>query len=285
MLIPGKNLCNIGSIRDGEKWPKRDKRKDSDLLDLINFDVLSPYTVSKLLSGKDLLNKIKETQDQNSKYYKFNNIQIENSSVDKGIRNYEYGIYNFIGRNLINRIKNKQISDINELREILKPQFDFQVDKWRDIAGLLAPEKIIEKLLDDIENDVLNSLDSIKQAFISIYENYYAYQWAWNIKTIQNLINKPIEEIIPSDIIELITKYKTAVIELNNELLADARKEFTDSAHIGYGIDGDAEIQNADFISVRGSYEINDIVSKIETSTKSEIQIADELINRIKSIN
>ena len=47
ILVPAINLRSIGTIRDSQKWPKRDNRKDSNLLDCINFNLLSPYTIQK----------------------------------------------------------------------------------------------------------------------------------------------------------------------------------------------------------------------------------------------
>ena len=54
-LVPGANLKSVGTIRDAQKWPKRDKRTDPDKLDCINFNLLSPYTIQKMLQGIDTL--------------------------------------------------------------------------------------------------------------------------------------------------------------------------------------------------------------------------------------
>ena len=50
-LVPGANLKSVGTIRDAQKWPKRDKRTDPDKLDCINFNLLSPYTIQKDAAG------------------------------------------------------------------------------------------------------------------------------------------------------------------------------------------------------------------------------------------
>ena len=42
-LVPGVNLKSVGTIRDALKWPKRDNRKDPEHLDMVNFNLLSPY--------------------------------------------------------------------------------------------------------------------------------------------------------------------------------------------------------------------------------------------------
>ncbi len=51
VLVPGINLRSVGTVRDAQKWPKRDKRKDPNKLDYINFNLLSPYTIQKMIKG------------------------------------------------------------------------------------------------------------------------------------------------------------------------------------------------------------------------------------------
>ncbi len=41
-VVPGANLRTVGTVRDGEKWPKRDGRKAPQKTDLIIFDVRMP---------------------------------------------------------------------------------------------------------------------------------------------------------------------------------------------------------------------------------------------------
>ena len=38
-LVPGVNLRSVGTIRDAQKWPKRDGRTDSNKLDFINYNL------------------------------------------------------------------------------------------------------------------------------------------------------------------------------------------------------------------------------------------------------
>lgn len=57
-LVPGINLRSVGTIRDAQKWPKRDKRTDPDRLDMINYNLLSPYTIQKMLKAVDILKNL-----------------------------------------------------------------------------------------------------------------------------------------------------------------------------------------------------------------------------------
>ncbi len=45
----------------------------------------------------------------------------------------------------------------------------------------------------------------------------------------------------------MINKWKSAVIELDNMLLADTKKEFAETVQAGYGIDGNFAERTADF--------------------------------------
>jgi hypothetical protein len=53
-LVPGVNLRSVGTIRDAQKWPKRDKRTDPNRLDFINYNLLSPYTIQKMMKGRQI---------------------------------------------------------------------------------------------------------------------------------------------------------------------------------------------------------------------------------------
>ena len=55
LLMPAMNLCTVGTRRDSIKWPNRDGRKDPDKLDLINFELFSPYIIGKIIRGIEVL--------------------------------------------------------------------------------------------------------------------------------------------------------------------------------------------------------------------------------------
>jgi len=52
-------------------------------------------------------------------------------------------------------------------------------------------------------------------------------------------------------------------LQLNQMILADAKKEFDANSRIGYGIDGNAQVQEMDFTNVRGTFENNKFVKGI----------------------
>jgi len=284
ILVPGVNLRSVGTVRDARKWPKRDRRKGRKKLDHINFKLLSPYTIQKMLNGSRLLRNLKATSGDNTEYFTFNSVRIKNSSLERGIKLYEIGTDKFLGNCLIKRLEGKRFRSVDKLRSALSPQTEIGAGKWIDLAGLFAPQEIVEKLLTDIENGTVVTLEQVAEAFRSMYENYPAYEWAWAASVLQQCLRKTIDRITPKDIIELVARWKSAVVELDRMLSADTKKEFTVAAQIGFGIDGDNQSRQVDFRQVRGTFEDNSFVREIERHIAAKTALADELIARLEKI-
>jgi hypothetical protein len=284
ILAPGVNLRSVGTVRDARKWPKRDRRKDPKKLDHINFKLLSPYTIQKMINGRNLLCNLKATSGETSEYFTYHSVKIQNSSLDRGIKLYQIGIDKFLGNCLIKRLEHKQFESSDELRTVLKPQTDVGPGKWVDLAGLLAPEKAVEKMLSDIEDGSIDSLEQIEDGFRSIHERYSEYEWAWAANVLQENREKRIDEMSADDIIDLTVRWKEAVVELDRKLYADAKKEFAATAQTGYGLDGSQETKHADFGRVRGTFEENSFVLEIEKHIDQKTALGDELIGRMEKL-
>jgi len=284
ILVPGVNLRSVGTVRDARKWPKRDRRKAPKKLDHINFKLLSPYTIQKMLNGIRLLENLKASSGDNTEYFTYNSVRIKKSSLERGIELYEIGTDKFLGNCLIKRLENKELQSDDELRAALTPQSEIGPGKWIDLAGLLAPQKIVEKLLTDIENSAVVTLEQVAEAFRCMHENYPVYEWAWAASVLQQRLRKTIDRVRSEDIAELVARWKSAVIGLDRMLHDDTKKEFTVAAQIGFGIDGDKESRQADFQQVRGTFEENSFVREIQEHIAAKTALADELIGRLEKV-
>lgn len=282
ILVPGTNLRKTGQVRDANKWPKRDRRKGPKKLDLINFEPLSPYTIQKVLKAHQLLTNHKASTDKDC--FACAGVRIKSSTLDNGIKLYQIAIDKFLGDCLIKRLGDRQLKNNDELRAALLPKTKVGTGKWIDLAGLLAPQEAVQKTLDDIENGTIKTLEQVTETFQSIYDNKDTYEWAWVVNVLQQYFGKTAEKITAEDIIELVTKWKTAVEKLGHLHLADAQKEYTAAVQTGYGIDGDEKTKQADFEAVRGKPEENSFLSEIEESLNQNIKQAEELIKEMSKL-
>jgi hypothetical protein len=152
------------------------------------------------------------------------------------------------------------------------------------MAGLLAPEELIQKVLDDIEKGAVKTLQQLTDIFRSIHENYPAYEWSWVAKVIQDMLGKSIGKVTVNDLIGLVNGWQTAMITLDRMLCEDTRKEFEAVAQTGFGIDGPEGAVDADFSQVRGTFETNSFVADIEKHTAAKTALGEELLSRLNEL-
>jgi NDP-sugar pyrophosphorylase family protein len=284
ILVPGANLKSIGTIRDAQKFPKRDNRKDPDKLDQINFNLLSPYTVRKMFRAIDILQKLQETCGYTSEYYSYQNCMIKNSSLKKGIELYNIAIKKFLGNSIISRLAEHSLTSVEEMRALLKPDTQDGLGEWLDIAGLIAPKSLIEKLLTGIETGGINKLQEINQIIEEIHRNYYSLEWTWAWDKIQTCYGYRLDTVTPSDVIHIAEDWREAVVYLDKVIYEDAKKEFSLSSQIGFGADGNNDEQRSDFEQVRGVFEQNTFVSSILKHIEEKVALGERVITKMKEI-
>jgi carbonic anhydrase/acetyltransferase-like protein (isoleucine patch superfamily) len=279
-LIPGINLRSVGTIRDAQKWPRRDVRKDTKKLDQLNYNLLSPFTVGKMISGRELLKKLLE-DNPDQQVISFDRMQMKRSAGERGINLYQMGIDKFIGNSVIKRLEGINFSSDDEIRSRLKPDSDKGAGDWIDMAGLITPLRSIEEMLSQIEKNEMKSADDINKGFENIHEKYYDMEWTWVYDRLPLETGKSNNDLTAPDIIAIVEKWKKSVVDLDWMLYEDARKEFTLSAMTGFGIDGDEEVKKRDFEEVRGEFEKNGVVLAILDHIKIKTELGDELISRL----
>lgn len=280
-IVPGVNLKSVGTIRDAQKWPKRDRRKDIDKHDNINFNLLSPYTIQKMYAGIEILKSLQALSGETSETYSYQSSKITNDALRHGLKYYNMAIEKFLGNSLIKRLEGTQFKNVDEVRVQLKPSTEVGLGRWVDLSGLIAPKTEISKLLDDIEQGKLNNVNDINKRFKDIHANYYEYEWTWALEKLEEKIGKPYTEFTIDDIIAQVESWRTNVVELDHMLYEDAKKEFNLIARTGFGADGNEDTKQLDFTNVRGSFEENPFVTAVLEHIKKKTALGQELIDRI----
>ena len=277
-IMPGANLKSVGTIRDAKKWPGRDGRKDPDKLDQINFNLLSPYTIQKMLNGMDILKELQRVSGVASDAYTYQSGKIKSSSLKNGLKYYGMAIDKFLGNSLITRITGTEFSNIDELREAFVPKSEYGEGDWVDMSGLIAPKEAVTALLDDIQSGVLTDIESVNERFALMHHKYYHYEWKWAYKVIQEYYGVDLQTITAAKLRELVNRWKASVVGLDNLIYEDARKEFSLTAMTSFGADGDENQRKEDFMQVRGSFfEADPFV----TSVKEHINVKSALGDRV----
>lgn len=285
-IVPGANLKSVGTIRDAKKWPHRDGRKDSEKLDSINYNLLSPFTIKKMLNGMAILKNLQKVSGVNSDAYSFQSGLIRRSSLQNGIKLYGMAIDKFLGNSLITRLMSEDCRTLDELHMIMKPTAQYGDGDWVDIAGMISPKNAISDVLCDIENDVISTIEELARRLRVIHDEYYRYEWRWAYRVIEEYYGMDLQRATVDELSGLVRRWKESVVALDNMIYDDARKEFSLSSMTSFGADGDRFEQEQDFMNVRGSFfEADPFVSSVKEHIKIKTALGDAALSKLESLS
>lgn len=284
-IMPGANLKSVGTIRDVKKWPLRDGRTDPQRLDSINYNLLSPYTIQKMLRGTEILKDLRRVSGENSDTYTYQSGKIKKSSLEKGLIYYGYAIDKFFGNSLITRIMNSEFESMEELREALVPRSEYGLGDWVDIAGMIAPKQAVSDILDSLEEGKISDVRLLGELLSDLHSGYYRYEWRWAFNEIEKYYGFSFSSVTVEKLRELIVRWKESVVALDRLLYEDARKEFSLSAMTSFGADGDQNERDMDFMQVRGSaFDSDPFVCSVKEHIESKSALASAALIRLENL-
>ncbi len=279
-LVPGMNFFTVGTMRDGLKWPKRDRRKNADKLDQLIFNVLSPYTAQKMIKGQATLLELYANAERGQEYVSHQGILIKRLLLKTCSRYYRLALEKFYGDVLVARLKDKKPSDLKALLSA-DGGTPTEEDRWIDISGLLCGKSRLSSLLGKIKKGQIADLDGMQTELKAIHAHYGEDEWAWVLKTMPEYFGFESENFSVSDLQSLLEKWKTSTSKLLNMVEMDATKEFEGNVRIGFGVDGH---QNEDFDAVRGTFESNAFklqLDEMRQKVEHDFNNSNELLNTL----
>ncbi len=214
-LSPGRNITTVGLYRDISKWPKRDVRPKGTKKSIVNFDWLSPFSVGEILEGKKILESLRDASGEDVSTYNFHEYVINGSSLQKGIKYYDIALRIYMGA-VLKRVHKWGLFGV--------PTTDIGLGRWNDLCGLLLPESEEQRLMDDIKDGVLETIEDVLERFKEINDNYRLYQWTWTYRLICDYYG--IMEITEDDEERIRQDYVTARRAWIAEIKKDAEKEY-----------------------------------------------------------
>ena len=284
-IAPAVNLRSVGTVRDAQKWPKRDKRYADGRLDQVNFNLLSPYTIDKMFRGLHVLEELEELCGPTSDVYAYQSAKMSNHSLRRGQQLYRIAIEKFLGNSLISHLERTDCSSAESVLEGLKPTRTGGRGIWVDLAGLIAPKELVNALLDDVEADRVPDDTAFCDALRKLHEDYYKYEWTWAYEKMLEYYGLYPDRITIENLIDIIRRWKESVVSLDNMLYADAKKEFSLSARTGFGFDGASQrTAEADFEQVRGDFETNPFVMETQAHIQRKSALGDRMIAMLEAL-
>ena len=215
-LIPGRNITTVGLYRDIKKWPKRDLRAPENRKSIVNLDWLSPFSVGEVLKGKKILENLREVTGDNVSQYLYHEYIIPATSLHKGIKYYDIALRIYMGA-VLKRVLKRDPS-------ITPPSTQIGLGDWDDLSGLLLPVSEEERIINDLKDGNIETIQELIERFENIDANYREYQWTWTYKMICDYYG--ISEITLEDANRIHEDYIKARRSWIAEIKKDAEKEF-----------------------------------------------------------
>lgn len=285
-LTPAMNIFSVGTRRDSEKWPKRDKRKGPELLDIIHFDLFNPYIVGKMVNGMTILGELAEKALKTQDFVSYKGININRLLLKATRKYYEMGLKVYIGQEIILRLQSVEGElTMQHIREKLTADQEPGMGKWVEICGMFAPKSEIDDLLLSVKSGETGSLDDLQDKLQELSSRYNEFSWNWCAALILRLTGIDMGEVLPEQLVQMLADWKTNAVKLNNMILKDAEKEYDVSSRLGFGVDGDDETRDMDFRAVRGTYGENKFVLGLQKEIQNIEAKADYWIGRITGMN
>ncbi len=277
-LVPGMNFFTVGTMRDGLKWPTRDKRKNADKLDQLIFNVLSPYTAQKMIKGQATLLDLYAGAERGQEYVNHQGILIKRLLLKTCSRYYRMALEKYFGDVLVARLRNEKPDSLQSL--MTSPEGAINGDAlWIDVSGLLCAKPRVDSLLDALKTGTVADSTALQQQFENIYASYGSDEWSWVIHTLPTVYG--FDALGVEELKTVLGKWQVSSNKLLNMVEMDASKEFEGNVRTGFGIDGH---QDADFDAVRGSFESNAFKKQLDAmrlQIESDLEASTSILNSL----
>ena len=215
-LEPASHITTAAHYRDIRRWARRDMRAQSTPKSIVNFDWLSPFSVSEIIKAKKKLEDLREISGEDASNYRFHEFIIRAADLQKGIQNYDMALRIYMGA-VLERVQRRD-PELNE------PETDTGLGKWDNLAGLLLPASEERQMVKDIKDGTLESIDAILRRFDEINAEYRNYQWAWTYRLILNYYG--LTELTPDDADMIRDNCLKARRVWTEEIRQDAEREY-----------------------------------------------------------
>lgn len=269
LMVPGLHLTTVGTVRDGAKWPKRDRRKGAVKRDAISFAVFSPYTVGKMLTARRRLKVLQDSTDRSIEEVSVGGALVRRVILRTGQKFYRTGVEMY----LLEKVIDKAQQAVNGADPTLNNAFAADAesvysDEWVDIGGQLMARDRLLGLSEAVESGKINTIEALAQAIEKIQRAYGVDEWAWVRNTYKTVFDVDLDTAATQDILDTCDKYLKVRSKFLNLVIADAEKEFGEMSRSGFGQDGTDDDAAADFQQVRGTYDANTFVREMKQSVQ-----------------
>lgn len=188
VVVPGVMLRSCGLLRDEQKWPKRDRRKEHSipLFDRVVCDVLNPVTVESMIRAVEIIRPMLKRQADDDGFLRHKGMKLSRASLERALKLYTLGIMKYLDIMAESAADGQPLfsADHEDTAGNTRDRLD-----WTDIAGLPVPRFMLEDLV------TKESIAEMEQIFTKIADNYESLQRQWIDERFPELYRVSLDDI------------------------------------------------------------------------------------------
>ncbi len=279
LMTPGFNLTTVGTVRDGAKWPARDRRQGDVQRDRITFDVFSPLTVGRMMTGSRRMNELHAKTERSVDTVTIGGTNVKRVLLKTGQKFYRSAIQMYVLEKVIDRVDRAIAAGAGTLADAFaaSPDAVFS-EQWVDIGGQMMPRARLDELCAAIEEGRLADLESLNAQLDQILSSHDEDEWSWVRWAHDQIFDTKMDDATPDNLVAAADQLKKARGKFLKMVLHDASKEFDPIVRTGFGHDGAEDDVEADFAAVRGDYDSNKFVAGLQ----GEIAALEDRLEKFK---
>ncbi len=278
-MIPGFNLTTVGTVRDGAKWPKRDRRKGSVRRDRISFDVFSPYTVGKMMRGSARLRALQESTPKEVDAVSIGGVDVKRVLLRSGQKFFRPGIQMYLLEQIVSRAEAAILRGDDPVAAVRSSgSGGVFSEEWADLGGHLLPRARVDLVHAGVESGTIADLGALAATLDEAFAAAADDTWLWVRWAVERELGMHLDDATPEMLRHAAEELYAARKKFLSLVLVDAGKEFEGVIQTGFGMDGGEGAVEADFAAVRGTKEQNGFVLEIQAEIAAlERRVADFL--------
>ena len=281
VLLPGINLATVGTVRDGDKWPRRDRRHAAARRDRICFDVLSPYTVGRMVRGAEVLDQLQKTTDRSRASVAVGGAEVKRVLLRTGSKYYRRAITMYLAEQIVSHVEAACAEGATSLAEaVATAPGAVAGETWVDLAGQLMPAARLDDFCRGVEQGQLADLAACRAELDRAFAAYRQDEWVWTKQAYRKLFKVDLDQADRAQFRAVADAFGEAKRDFLKMVRRDAEKEFDEPSRIGFGLAGDDESAAADFAAVRGRLEENAFVVDVQ----QQIDALGQRVERFKQL-
>lgn len=164
VVVPAMMLRSCGLMRDEMKWPTRDRRtkRKLPLRDRIVFEVLNPYTVSRILTALSTISELLHLPADDDRFIRYKGMKISRASLERAKKLYTLAVYKYLSTKLPDATFPEE-SDFGK----------GEVPEWLDLSGLILTREALEAAKN------AESVKEREEILDRAFEDYPALEKEW----------------------------------------------------------------------------------------------------------